>query len=506
MNRKALLSLVRNDYLLFSMAGVLVFLLYLPVTNLYFAADDFYHLVEASLSPSLMELLLLPTSETHIQPVLRFIFAGQFACFGVNPVGYYYCNIALHAINVFLLASLYRSVTGDRLGALCCGALFGLSTAHWRTVMWISTEGQLLATLWFLLGTLLFISYMRRRRPLLLILSATTHLLMLFSFTSGFELPLLYLLYLMMVEREGKLFSAGNLTRLLCIIPFVVNDALFLLFRRLVLPPGSKGIADAVGGSVGGIFMGVPKAAAYVVGGITEGYMRSFTGLYGAYVTPYHFLAIAVAIALLSIYALHDRPLMTRLLVCMALWMFIAYLIPALFRSADFSYHWFVTRSRYRYIPGVAASMSTVIIFRALLSRGSAFMRYLRPPLWILFIVVLSMNVVELRRIVWNMDGATNHLRGQVEEFVAELQTIVDTNPAAGLQVYDEPFYDWLSKVVGGNVFPSTLAQLYFKREVWEGMIFLRRHEMGRLDYSSPRFMFTPKNHLGMEYPSGEAG
>jgi len=506
MNRKVLLSLVRNDYLLFSMVGVVVFILYLPVTNLYFAADDFYHLVEARLSPSLMELLLLPTSETHLQPVLRFIFAGQFALFGVNPVGYYYCNIALHAVNVFLLASLYRSVTGDRVGALCCGALFGLSSAHWRTVMWISTEGQLLATLWFLAGTLLFIAYIRRGRTLLLILSAVSHLLMLFSFTSGFELPLLYLLYLMMVEREGKLFSAGNLTRLIWIVPFVVNDVLFLLFRRVVLPPGGRAIADAVGGSMGGLFLGLPKAATYVVGGITEGFMRSFTGLYGAYVTPYHFLAIAVVIALLSIYSLHEKHLMTRLFVCMALWMFISYLIPAIFRSADFSHHWFVTRSRYRYIPCVAAALGAIIIFRALLSREGAFMRYLRPPLWILFIVVLSMNVAELRRTVWSMDAATNHLREQVEEFIIQYRGAVETSRGATLQVYDEPFYDWLSSIAGSNVFPSTLVRLYLDRDELEGVRFLRKEEMSSLDYSLPRFMFTPRNHLGMEYPSGEAG
>jgi hypothetical protein len=246
MNKKTLLSFIRKDYALLCVITVGVVIIYFPITNDYFFADDFHHLLEAKLSTGLLTSLFVATNE-HLHPLFRLVFAGEFYLFGLNPAGYYAVNILLHAINIVLIAYLYRSLTGDRVGALCAALLFGVTASHWRTVMWITTSGQLLASFWFLIATISFIAYTRNKSFPLLVVASFSHLFMLLSFSSGLELPLLYFIYLVLVGRGDRKVSLKDMKCLFPLMPFVINDIMYLFLRKFVVPAGA-GIIDAGGG------------------------------------------------------------------------------------------------------------------------------------------------------------------------------------------------------------------------------------------------------------------
>jgi len=80
----------------------LVLLTYLPITDNYFALDDFYHLAHAAQEGLSFSSFFKHVAWVHLQPVFRALIAIEFQLFGTDPQGYYWISILLHVANVYL--------------------------------------------------------------------------------------------------------------------------------------------------------------------------------------------------------------------------------------------------------------------------------------------------------------------------------------------------------------------------------------------------------------------
>lgn len=83
--------------------------------------------------------------------------------FGLNPAMHHLTNMILHGLNAFLLASLLYLATGDRVKSYWVAAIFALHPLNVETVAWVSERKNLLATLFFLLGLVAYIRFVKKR-------------------------------------------------------------------------------------------------------------------------------------------------------------------------------------------------------------------------------------------------------------------------------------------------------------------------------------------------------
>jgi len=136
-----------------------------------FTYDDHY-IIEAnelirSISP--MEIFGNPFwrgfategSGTYYRPLVILSYSLDFACSGLEPVGYHLSNVMFHALTAFLVFLLARRLIRSDRAALLAGLLFAIHPVHTEAVSSAAGRSDVLATL-FILATLLF--YLSRRR------------------------------------------------------------------------------------------------------------------------------------------------------------------------------------------------------------------------------------------------------------------------------------------------------------------------------------------------------
>lgn len=117
---------------------------WLPITDNYFFADDLQSVYDVVNQP-LLQLLLLPYGG-HLYIARNAIYAGLYALFGPDPRAYYWVALLTHVANVGLLCLLIRAVTGSRRLACFGAVLWGTTPVAESTIGWYSVYGHALAT------------------------------------------------------------------------------------------------------------------------------------------------------------------------------------------------------------------------------------------------------------------------------------------------------------------------------------------------------------------------
>jgi tetratricopeptide (TPR) repeat protein len=114
--------------------------------------------------------------------------------FGMDPRGHHLTSLLLHLANGLLLVLLLRQATGRLLPALLVGGLFLLHPLHVESVAWAAERKDVLCTLFWFLALVLWLRWLRERRPVWGWLAAAAHLLSLLAKPMPVSLPLLLLL------------------------------------------------------------------------------------------------------------------------------------------------------------------------------------------------------------------------------------------------------------------------------------------------------------------------
>ena len=114
--------------------------------------------------------------------------------FGLQPGGYHFANVLLHAANTVLVFAVFVKATGSEWRSACVAALFGLHPLHVESVAWITERKDVLSTLFGLLSLLAYVSYARRPRVLTVVTCFVAFVASLLSKQTLVTLPFVFLL------------------------------------------------------------------------------------------------------------------------------------------------------------------------------------------------------------------------------------------------------------------------------------------------------------------------
>jgi hypothetical protein len=115
---------------------------YWPLLDVYFYADDFVHLADLE-DEGVLRFLVTPFSG-HNFLVRNLIFLGMYRTVGLREDAYFWTVLATHLLNVALLFSVLRTLTGSARLACFGAALWGTTPVAAGTLGWYSAFGHAL--------------------------------------------------------------------------------------------------------------------------------------------------------------------------------------------------------------------------------------------------------------------------------------------------------------------------------------------------------------------------
>ena len=148
--------------------AALALLVYLPALSCDFVNwDDPWYVIHNPLirswHPGNLYRIATETVVRNFAPLTVLSLLIDHTFWGLNPAGYHFTNILLHAGNVVLAFLLIRQITGNTWTATATAALLAVHPVHVESVAWISSRKGLLSGV-FLLASLRY--WLRReRRP-----------------------------------------------------------------------------------------------------------------------------------------------------------------------------------------------------------------------------------------------------------------------------------------------------------------------------------------------------
>ena len=156
-------------------------------------------------------------SPSQYFPLTYTVFRIERSLWGLNPAGYHWVNILLHAANALLVWRLLRRLSVP--GAWLAAAIFALHPVQVESVAWVTELKNVLSLFFFLLALLAWVEFVEDRpKPLWRFyrLALMFCALALFSKTTACTLPAALLLILWL---KGKPITRSRLAQ---IVPFLV--------------------------------------------------------------------------------------------------------------------------------------------------------------------------------------------------------------------------------------------------------------------------------------------
>lgn len=228
----------------FIIIALVGFFICIPTINNYFLADDFglIQLFHSKPFRHFLKLFFTALSEDiwgGVQDDLRPLFALSYKLnyyfFGVNPIGYHFTNIILHALNSLLIFLIVITLTNGRNWiAFVAGLLFAFSPVHSEPISWITGKVDSLPTFFYLSAFFFFILFRSTRLFRYYCLSIVSCALGLFSKEILITLPLMLISYdlFFKTRSEGKIPSR-LIKSTMTYAPFFVL-VLFYLYLRWI--------------------------------------------------------------------------------------------------------------------------------------------------------------------------------------------------------------------------------------------------------------------------------
>ena len=188
---------IRFSLLLLGLFLLLALISYSTVLNSFFLSDDFGQIgkvLEGDLS-----FTWGLEQGGFFRPLFILSYAIDGALWGTNPFGYHLTNIALHALNSYLVfilsAQLMRRNGHDAASSLrvsvAAGLIFLLLPSHTEAVSWISGRADLIATFFVLSALIFYDSYRQERSSPYLAATLALSMLALLAKESALCLPLI---------------------------------------------------------------------------------------------------------------------------------------------------------------------------------------------------------------------------------------------------------------------------------------------------------------------------
>src|SRR5881394_3574800 len=215
-----LFSSRRGVFIFALVLAVVTIFVYRPAWNGGFIWDDDEYVTNNELLTApdgLRRIWFSLDSPSQYFPLVYSAFRIEHALWGLNPTGYHWVNLLLHAANALLVWRVLARLNVP--GAWLAGAIFALHPVQVESVAWITERKNVLMGFFFLLTLGAWIEFLdarSRRRWLFYFLGLLSCLLALSAKTTACTLPAALVLILWL--RKERISGA----RLMQIAPFVM--------------------------------------------------------------------------------------------------------------------------------------------------------------------------------------------------------------------------------------------------------------------------------------------
>lgn len=191
--------------------SIAIAVVFYPLTQFFFAQDDFTLMLRSSVRGSGAMLETLKPQPGQFRPLSKVLyFHVMYRWFGLNALPYHLVSVFIHIICTILFFFVVRKFRLRFLGALLITALFGLSTSFTNIIAWAACIQQLMGQLFGLLTLLFGMMSVERRSWKWSIAATAAYLLALGSIEQVAALPLVLTLYACALEPPGP--SAPRIT------------------------------------------------------------------------------------------------------------------------------------------------------------------------------------------------------------------------------------------------------------------------------------------------------
>lgn len=148
--------------------GIAVIILYGQVAgHEYVLYDDKQYIyqntmVQQGLTPGSIQWAFTTFYASNWHPVTWISHMLDFELFGLDPSGPHLVNVLFHALNVFLLFTVLRAMTGSTWHGFAVAALFAIHPIHVESVAWLAERKDVLSLFFGLLTVWSYIRFIRK--------------------------------------------------------------------------------------------------------------------------------------------------------------------------------------------------------------------------------------------------------------------------------------------------------------------------------------------------------
>ncbi|MCC6635248.1 MAG: hypothetical protein IT251_07085, partial [Chitinophagaceae bacterium] len=219
----------KNTIQILLLCVVLIGVYYYRPTNLYFLADDFFHIPESVKNIWIQQNSVRPIG--NITLLIDYFFSNS------NALGYHISNILIHSLNSFLVAILSKKLfnyftilPSTNWLTWIVGIFFFVYPFHSEAVFWIIGRSGSLGALFFVAALICFL--LRERSLLYSIASILFFQLAIFSYESSWLFPLFICLIYFFKQGLKKILRSDIIYFALVWLLLLIN--LFLISKATV--------------------------------------------------------------------------------------------------------------------------------------------------------------------------------------------------------------------------------------------------------------------------------
>ena len=125
------------------------------------------------------------------QPITMQLYALIYSVFGPSATAFHSISLLLHLLNILLVFLLVKRFVRQEVPALFTAGLFALNPLQTESVAWISATSNLLFTTFYLAGLIVYLGYVRNKRPMMLGITFILFLLSLLSKPAAMTFPVM---------------------------------------------------------------------------------------------------------------------------------------------------------------------------------------------------------------------------------------------------------------------------------------------------------------------------
>ena len=179
------------------------------ITKIFIALDDQAYISDnpfiKSLSWENIKNIFSTFYNANYHPLTTLLYAIEFKLFGNDASMYHIISLSIHIINSFFVFHLIDKLIGKKWFAIFGSLIFAVHPMHVESVVWISEQKDVLYSLFYFGGLIVYIKYLKDKKIKKLFFVFILFFLSLLSKSAAVTFPMILLLFDYYFKREQNI-------------------------------------------------------------------------------------------------------------------------------------------------------------------------------------------------------------------------------------------------------------------------------------------------------------